>query len=49
MERFEKEGTAMVRFGIHPHQDDKDVAVMCYAPILNEHEGKNDEGDKETH
>jgi len=46
---FEKNGQAMVRFGVHSHQNDRDTAVLCEASIIEEHNGYNADGEKESY
>jgi len=36
IEKFEAGGTEMVRFGVHPHQNSPDIAIMTEAPILKQ-------------
>jgi len=48
-EPFEKAGQAMVRFGVHPHQNDRDTATLCEAPVTEKREGHNADGEPETH
>lgn len=49
MENFDKDGVPMVRFGIHPHQHTKDIAIICEAPIVEERTEKDPEGLEETY
>lgn len=32
---FEQEGKRMVRFGVHPNQDDRETAVECVAEVFD--------------
>lgn len=48
IEPFERDGKAMVRFGVHPLQHSNDLAVLCEAPILEQHKNNNND-DTETH
>ncbi|WP_038059675.1 ATP-dependent zinc protease [Thioalkalivibrio sp. ALJT] len=35
VERFTRDGSHWVRFGIHPHQHDNQTEVWCEAPVLD--------------
>ena len=35
IEPFDKDGKTMVRFGLHPHQDDTETAVECVAELFD--------------
>lgn len=48
-ESFQKKGIEMVRFGVHPHQHKRDIAVLCEAPVLDIDEVINANGEKKFH
>ena len=48
VEEFEKEGVAMVRFGLHPKQGDTEKEIHCEAPILEQREVSDSGGHREA-
>ena len=47
VEDFERDGTAWVRFRLHPRQHDDDHVVVAEAPLLEEREVRSSNGDVE--
>lgn len=47
LERYEEDGTPMVRFKIHPHQRKRKPSVDCVAEIVGERKVKNPGGRSE--
>lgn len=47
IEPFEKDSQAMVRFGVHPLQHSRALAILCEAPVID-HGESNDIDDTET-
>jgi hypothetical protein len=48
LERFEEDGTSMVRFTIHPHQRKRKPSVECVAEIVGERKVRNPGGRSEV-
>jgi hypothetical protein len=48
LERFEDDGTSMVRFTIHPHQRKRKPSIDCVAEIVGERKVKNPGGRSEV-
>ena len=47
VEEFERQGTAWVRFGIHPEQSDSDTEVICEAMIKDRRSVRDSGGHEE--
>jgi len=48
VEAFERDGQAMVRFGVHPIQRRKDRTIVCEAPVLERRKVKDSGGHGEN-
>lgn len=46
-ERFEQDGKAMVRFGVHPLHSSAAIEIVCTAPLLDERVVTNSGGQSE--
>jgi hypothetical protein len=47
VEPFEAQGKRMVRFGLHPHQDDTETAIECVAEVYDVRTVSDSGGHKE--